>query len=225
MDKYIIPVAEHFRENANAEKAAGSKKYMLNQYEYFGVQAPLRKEIYKQIFSEQGFPDDQDLRGIIEELWALPEREFQYFAMSLLEKRAKNANEASIRLYEFMITHKSWWDTVDFIAINLVGIYFEQYDGLIIPVTEKWMRSGNIWLQRSSLLFQLKYKKQTDTSLLFSYILRLAGSKEFFIRKAIGWVLRELSKTDPENVIEFVNNHQLAPLSKREALKRINRKQ
>lgn len=225
MDKYIIPVAEYFRENANAEKAAGSKKYMLNQYEYFGIQAPLRKEIYKQIFSEQEFPDDQDLRGIIEELWALPEREFQYFAMSMLEKRAKYAEEASIRLYEFMITHKSWWDTVDFIAINLVGIYFEQYDGMIIPVTEKWMRSGNIWLQRSSLLFQLKYKKQTDTGLLFSYILRLAGSKEFFIRKAIGWVLRELSKTDSEIVIEFVNRHQLSPLSKREALKRINRNQ
>ncbi len=225
MDKYIIPVAEYFRKNANAEKAAGSKKYMLNQYEYFGIQAPLRKEIYKQIFSEQEFPDDQDLRGIIEELWALPEREFQYFAMSMLEKRAKYAEEASIRLYEFMITHKSWWDTVDFIAINLVGIYFEQYDGMIIPVTEKWMRSGNIWLQRSSLLFQLKYKKQTDTGLLFSYILRLAGSKEFFIRKAIGWVLRELSKTDSEIVIEFVNRHQLSPLSKREALKRINRNQ
>jgi 3-methyladenine DNA glycosylase AlkD len=86
------------------------------------------------------------------------------------------------------------------------------------------MNSGNFWLQRSALLFQLKYKNQTDLKLLFGYIEKLSGSREFFIRKAIGWTLREYSKTDPDVVIQFVETHQLQPLSQKEALKVINRK-
>ena len=113
---------------------------------------------------------------------------------------------------------------VDFIAGTLAGTHFNLYPELIKPVTGRWMKSGNIWLQRSSLLFQLKYKNQTDTRLMFKYIRSLSSSKEFFIQKAIGWVLRQYSKTDPETVIQFVEAHQLPPLSKREALKVINRK-
>jgi 3-methyladenine DNA glycosylase AlkD len=86
------------------------------------------------------------------------------------------------------------------------------------------MNSGNMWLQRTALLFQLKYKKATDVNLLSDYILRLQGSKEFFINKAIGWILREYSKTDPDWVIQFVQNNNLANLSRREALKWIDRK-
>ncbi len=87
------------------------------------------------------------------------------------------------------------------------------------------MDSGNMWLQRTALLFQLKYKKATDTKLLTDYILKLQGSKEFFINKAIGWILREYSKTESDWVIEFVKKHQLAPLSHKEALKWLNRKE
>ena len=101
---------------------------------------------------------------------------------------------------------------------------FTNYPELIVPFTEKWMTSGNMWLQRTAILFQLKYKSQTDTELLFKYIIALDGSKEFFINKAIGWALREYSKTNPDIVIKFVTGHKLAPLSKREALKVINKK-
>ncbi|ROL62196.1 DNA alkylation repair protein, partial [Bacteroidetes/Chlorobi group bacterium ChocPot_Mid] len=88
-------------------------------------------------------------------------------------------------------------------------------------VTEKWMKSGNMWLQRSALLFQLKYKKNTDEGLLYNYIERLADHKDFFIRKAIGWTLREYSKTNPKSVEKFIKSHTLSPLSVKEGMKRI----
>jgi 3-methyladenine DNA glycosylase AlkD len=99
-----------------------------------------------------------------------------------------------------------------------------KYPDQIKPVTTRWMDSGNIWLQRSCLLFQLSYKKDTDLALLFGFIEKLAGHKSFWIRKAIGWVLREYSKTDPQTVRHFIDAHPgLSGLSKREALKVINR--
>jgi 3-methyladenine DNA glycosylase AlkD len=144
--------------------------------------------------------------------------------MMILEKFGKKTTREFIDLYVFMITTKSWWDTIDYIAANLVGKHFSRYPDQIPAYTEKWMNSGNFWLQRSALLFQLKYKKETDLNLLFDFIERLAHEDEFFIRKAIGWALREYSKTDPETVIKFVESHDLKPLSRKEALKVIERK-
>ncbi|MFT6151359.1 MAG: 3-methyladenine DNA glycosylase AlkD [Flavobacteriales bacterium] len=121
-----------------------------------------------------------------------------------------------------MITNKSWWDTVDLITTNLVGNYFKLFPEQIIPITKIWMESDNIWLQRTCLIFQLKYKEEIDTDLLTDYILQLKDTKEFFINKAIGWILREYTRTNPEWVIDFVNKHELSNLSKREALKLIS---
>lgn len=118
-----------------------------------------------------------------------------------------------------MITHQSWWDTVDFIATKLLGAYFKTYPEEKEKYVNKWLKSNNIWLQRSALLFQLKYKTDLDTVLLSCTITSLLGSKEFFINKAIGWVLREYSKSNPEWVIDFVNENHLTALSKREALR------
>jgi 3-methyladenine DNA glycosylase AlkD len=120
-----------------------------------------------------------------------------------------------------MILQKSWWDTVDFIAVNLVGAYFKVFPHKRNVITQKWMASNNIWLQRSCLLFQLKYKELLDTEFLANTISSLLGSQEFFINKAIGWVLREYSKTNQEWVIHFVSNTPLNSLSEREALRKI----
>ena len=146
------------------------------------------------------------------------------FAMEFLGKSAKKETENIINLYEFMITTKSWWDTVDYIASNLVGVYFSNYPNHINSITTKWMASNNIWLQRTCLLFQLKYKSKLDTELLNSFIVQLAQSKEFFIQKAIGWILREYSKTNTQFVIDYVSNNNLMPLSNREALLWMNKK-
>ncbi|MBT5529128.1 MAG: DNA alkylation repair protein [Bacteroidetes bacterium] len=223
---YLKPLIDSFSSNANPEYAVWMEKYMRNQFRFFGLRGPKLKELGKQFINEYGLPPIADYPAIVKQLWDLNEREFQFFALSLMGKMKKQTDASYIDVYEFLITEKSWWDTVDHLAAALVGYHFIRFPEQIIPNTEKWMSSGNMWLQRSALLFQLKYKKETDFDLLTSYIKRLMHSKEFFIRKAIGWTLREYSKTDPASVIDFVQSYeeQLSGLSKREALKAIERK-
>jgi len=124
-----------------------------------------------------------------------------------------------LQLAEFMITHKSWWDTVDLVATKIAGTALSASPELIPAYADRWISSENIWLNRSALLFQLKFKKATGTNLLFSYILKCASMHEFFIRKAIGWALREYSKTTPDLVRTFVESQKLSPLSRKETLK------
>lgn len=224
MDDFVLKLRQKFNENINPQNALQMKAYMRNQYDFFGLKAPAQVEIRQEFLKAEGLPEIAHLPELIRELWEQPEREFQHFGMALTEKYSKKTDAGFIQTLEWMIVTKSWWDTVDFIAANLVGAHFKRFPELIPAYTEKWMNSGNFWLQRSALLFQLKYKKQTDLGLLFGFIERLSDSREFFIRKAIGWALREYSKTDPEIVIQFVNSHQLQPLSRKEALKVINRK-
>ncbi len=221
MHPYLIGLDAKFRANGDERDAMAMKKYMKGQYDYFGIKSPLRRDIMKSHLEREGLPGEEDFEPVVYDCWALPQREFQYFAMELAGRGAKHAELCRIDLYEYMIVRKSWWDTVDYIAPNLVGIHFKRYPDALVPYTERWMDSGNIWLQRAVLLFQLKYKKQTDLGLLTRSIDRLRGSKEFFINKAIGWMLREYSKTDPGWVRAYVGEHgaQLAPLSVREALK------
>ncbi|MCV5062626.1 DNA alkylation repair protein, partial [Escherichia coli] len=116
---------------------------------------------------------------------------------------------------------KSWWDSVDSIVPTFLGDIFLKHPELISAYIPKWIASDNIWLQRAAILFQLKYKQKMDEELLFWIIGQLHSSKEFFIQKAIGWVLREYAKTNPDVVWEYVQNNELAPLSKREAIKHI----
>ncbi|MCB0805649.1 MAG: DNA alkylation repair protein [Bacteroidales bacterium] len=223
MSSYIQPLIESFEANKNDEDAVQMEKYMKRLFTFYGLKSPLRKNLISSFFKQYGYPDYPE--QIARECWSLPQRELQYFAMEMLAKKAKKAPVDRIGLYEFLVIEKSWWDSVDFIASNLVGPYFISYPDKMVPVTQSWMNSGNIWLQRSSLLFQLKYKSATDVELMTRYIKKLYGSKEFFINKAIGWILREYSKTDAKWVVDFVESEQkkLAPLSKREALKWLER--
>lgn len=218
----LVNIKKAFEENRNDENAGPMKAYMKNQFKFLGIKSPERRELSKPFLTKTSLPHKEQIWPVIREFWKLPEREYQYFGMELFEKYNKVVEKSWIDHYEYMITQKSWWDTVDFIAITLVGNYFTHFQDQIEPVTKKWMKSHHIWLQRSCLLFQLKYKGNTDTDLLTSFIIPLVESKEFFIAKAIGWALREYSKTDPHWVSKFVSNHTLQPLSKKEALKRIS---
>jgi 3-methyladenine DNA glycosylase AlkD len=223
---YCTHLRNLYRENANPEYAVWMKKYMRNQFEFFGIRGPILKQINKTFYAEHGLPQPTASPQIVKTLWQWDEREFQFFAMNLLVKMKKQMPADAIDLYEFLVTQKSWWDTVDQLAAGIIGYHFIRFPEQIIPYTEKWMDSTNFWLQRSALLFQLKYKKETDFELMSRYILRLMHEKEFFIRKAIGWVLREYSKSHPQAVIDFVEQHHesLSGLSKREAMKHMERK-
>jgi 3-methyladenine DNA glycosylase AlkD len=210
-----------FKKKRNVEIAAEQKAYMKNQFEFYGLTAKVRREIQKQFFIKKHLPPKSELSVIVKTLWEKPQREYQYFAQELAFKYIRQLESKDITLFEYMVTHKSWWDTVDFIAVKLIGQYFITFPNQKDKYITKWLKSNNIWLQRSALLFQLKYKKNTDTELLSSTVNSLLNTKEFFINKAIGWVLREFSKTNPKWVIEFVNKTELNPLSKKEALRLI----
>jgi len=214
-------VSIRFHQEANAAKAAAAKAYLRNQFEFFGIATPARRAICKE-YMRSHLPEYHELSQIIHELWELPQREYQYFAVELLAVFRKQWQENIIVLAEYLIIHKSWWDTVDHIASEITGPYFKQFPGQAKRITLKWNRSKNIWLQRSSIMFQKSYKKETDTEILSRYILHVRDSKEFFIQKAIGWALREYSKANEKWVKYFVKKNALPPLSKREALKRID---
>ncbi|MCU6793649.1 DNA alkylation repair protein [Paenibacillus sp. WQ 127069] len=221
----VVEIVKRFKEQADADAAMPMIKYMRNQFAFLGLPNPVRTSITKPWLKEFERLTEEQLIQAVEELWDLPEREYQYAALSLLEKYKKSSGTGHVDLLEKIIINKSWWDTVDTIASHLVGAFFLRYPELISAYTERWIRSDNMWLQRTALLFQLTYKQQTDQERLFSYILLCKDSDQFFIRKAIGWSLRELSKSDPQAVISFMQQYTLSPLSHREALKVINRKQ
>ena len=224
MEKFNLPALENlFRENANPENAFFMKKYMKEKFTFLGIKSPERRALTRAFYKNYNRPDINTLENIVRKLWEMEEREFQYFAMELVDKELKKMVRNDVQLFEYFVVNKSWWDTVDFIAANLVGKHLLNFPGLIEQMNKKWISSENMWLNRTALLFQLKYKKNLDTKLLKQNILKCRNSSEFFIRKAIGWVLREYSKTNPVWVSEFVDSTTLSPLSKREALKWINR--
>lgn len=220
MQTYITELQNLFQENANPERALQQKAYMKDKFAYYGLTSPQRRLLQKPFLTKQYLPKKDIAFQICRQLWQKPQREFHYFSLELLNKYQKQVDKKDIALFEWLILHNSWWDTIDFIAPNLVGNYFRKFPETRKQITQKWLASNNIWLQRSCLIFQLKYKTETDSILLGQCIQNLKGTKEFFINKAIGWALRQYSRTNSIWVIDFVKNNQdLSNLSKKEALR------
>jgi 3-methyladenine DNA glycosylase AlkD len=207
--------------NANPQNALPMQKYMKDTSSFFGIKSPERVALFKLFMKENPPPQYFEILEIVVELWAIPKRELHYCAIDLMFMQRKNYKKEDYLFFEKLITQNSWWDSVDSLNSNVLAHYFKKFPEQIRPVTERWMESNNIWLQRVCLIFQLTYKKETDFALMTDYILVLSESKEFFIQKAIGWALRQYAKTNPQAVKHFVENHTLKPLSIREALKYI----
>jgi len=223
MHSIVSELKTTFSNRSNKEQALWMKGYLRDQYDFYGVKAPERKALAKQVISKTGIPTYKELFEVVQELWEAPEREMQYVAMELCVKYKRHYNESFESLIEFMITNKSWWDTVDYIAATLTGNYLKKYPERILPIFKDWSFSDDFWLVRTSIIFQLKYKDKVDTDLLEDVIQRHAHSNEFFIQKAIGWMLRHYSRTNPKWVLELVAKQELKPLSKREAIRLINK--
>ena len=216
---YVQSLVELMRVHADPVKAEPMQKYMRDQFVCLGIKTPERKVLFKQFIIENGLPPIGKLDDILLEMWALPEREYQYQAIGLIDKMQKKLPPQFAQTMETLITTKSWWDTVDLLAARITGKHFQRYPDMQTQYLPKWRQSDNIWLRRTGILFQLHYKDKTDVDLMFDIIRENLGSTEFFINKAIGWALRQYSKTDKTAVITFVNQTDLAPLSEREALK------
>lgn len=209
----------YFRKHYNEENSKQMGAYMRDQFEFIGLKSKERRVLVKKYEKTNDYFLLEDSHKAAKEIWSLDEREFQYIYLDFLKKHKKKLSIESIEVIEYMISNKSWWDTVDLIATHLVGEIFKKYPLLIEKYHDEWQKSNNIWLQRSLILFQLKYKEATDEALFFQIINENLGREEFFINKAIGWALREYSKTNRDVVANFVKNANLSKLSQKEASK------
>ncbi|GAA2583005.1 DNA alkylation repair protein [Dactylosporangium fulvum] len=220
-----MTLLEHLREvyagAADPEKAAPMRAYMRDRFEFLGITSAPRRELTRQVLKGRPGPAEGDLTEVALACWALPEREYQHFACDYLRRHAAVLTPAALPAVQTLITTKSWWDTVDILASNVVGVMVAGHPALVSTM-DAWAAGSELWLVRTALLHQLRYKERTDADRLFGYCTRWAGERDFFIRKGIGWALREYSRTDPGAVREFVAAHpELSALSVREATKHL----
>lgn len=204
---------------ADAEKAIAMKAYMKGHFDFYGIPKPIRKIVNTALFKEFDLLEEVEKIAIVKTLWKAPQRELHYFAVEAIARKPKLWPVDIHLLFDEMILHKSWWDTVDTMAVWCCGVFLQQHPEFTKQKIKTWTDSDSFWMHRTALLFQLKYKGATDVKLLFRLCEKYASQKEFFIRKAIGWVLREYSKTNPDSVADFIDQTALSPLSIKEGSK------
>ncbi len=218
--------AQHLRKalesHADGDNARAMSAYMKGHFPFFGIKSDSRRRVLKEFITVHGLPSVSELDATVRELWQMPEREIHYCAQELADKVWRKPPSNALDLYVFMIVHQSWWDSVDMIATKLVGNYFTSHPEQEAELSRQWCKSENLWMKRTAILFQLKRKAKTNWPLLQETLTSNLDHPDFFIRKAVGWALREYAKANPESVKQFVRTHpQLSALSKKEALKKI----
>ena len=219
MDKYL-EIKRKFEQIEDEENAISMAKYMRNLFLFYGIPTPKRKAVYKDFLKEEkslGKIDWEFLNQCYQDL----HREFQYFVCDyLLAMKEYLAYEDIPKLKQY-ITKKEWWDTIDCFdsVIGEIGLRDSRVDELMLV----WSKEEDFWLRRIAIDHQLNRKEKTNKELLERIIVNNLGSNEFFINKAIGWSLREYSKTNPAWVKNFINRYKdkLDKLSIREASKYI----
>jgi 3-methyladenine DNA glycosylase AlkD len=212
-----MDIFETFRASANPEQAAKMSAYMRGQFDYLGIQTPMRRKLSREVIKAQKAVDWE----FIFKFWEQPEREFQYLTIDCLDKLKSSLSPEDIPNLRRLITEKSWWDTVD--GLDVIVGDIAQRNAEINDILLQWSTDGNIWLRRVAIDHQLLRKGNTDTELFEGILVNNFGQSEFFINKAIGWSLREYSKTNPDWVRGFIEKHRekLSPLSIKEASKYI----
>jgi 3-methyladenine DNA glycosylase AlkD len=214
-----------FTAAADPARAPAMAAYMRDQFPFLGIPAPAQRRLAATALRDLPVPEEEDVVAFTATCWAAPEREFQYAACEYAIRHVRRCSAQFLDHTRTLLTTKSWWDTVDALAANVVGSLVRTHPPLV-TVTDDWIDDTDHWLARTAIIHQLHAKERTDTARLFGYCARRAGDREFFIRKAIGWALREYSKTDAAAVRQFVAGHpELSPLSTREALKWLQRKE
>ncbi len=218
--KFCSDLEADFRKAFNRELAIPMENYMKNNFTYFGIKTEKRRTIFKSNY-EQNKPEvESNFRTIAWKLYQMKEREFHQTAIDLLVKEFKKKYVLEdIQFIEKLIVTNSWWDSVDTISKYILGGYLLQFPSETLKVIERFSNSENMWLNRSAILFQLSYKDKTNFEILKSKCEKHKHSNEFFIQKAIGWVLRDYSRFNPNGVEAYVNSTNLKPLSRREALR------
>jgi 3-methyladenine DNA glycosylase AlkD len=213
-------------EAADPTKAAGMQAYMKSAMPYRGVSAPVLKRLCRDAFKAHPLSTPEEWQGVVLQLWRQAAfREERYAAVLLTQARAYRefVTFSSLPMLEEMIVTGAWWDVVDTLAGHNLGELLRAEPRRMKPVMRRWARDGDMWKRRSAILCQLGFKRETDLKLLYDCIEPNLSHKDFFIRKAIGWALRQYAWTDPKEVRRYVkaNKERLSPLSVREALKNV----
>jgi 3-methyladenine DNA glycosylase AlkD len=223
--KAVKLVQSELQKSSNTAKAVEMQGYVRSEMPMYGVMKKNRtttEKILYGILKEECNPLTLPLyRDLVETLWNLPHREEKYLAIEMAIHHKKCIVMDNLPLYERMLREDfMWWDLVDPIAVNLIGPLTKDHRDTMEPILQNWIRDEDcMWIRRAAILAQLKHKQETNQELLFHFCWQRMHEKEFFIRKAIGWSLREYSKTHPEAVREYLIEHKdrLPGLSYREA--------
>ncbi len=206
-------------EYQNKAKALEMSRYMKNRFPFLGIQRPQCKALTKNLLKESKNWTKQTLFQEILFYYQQDAREYQYIAIGLIEANYKRILWDEWQHFIFpLIDQKAWWDSVDALR-KPISVWLKENPQMLEAVILPWMTMPSLWMRRVAITVQLQYKNQTDTTLLTKAILSNQNDDEFFIQKAIGWALREYSKTDSEWVRQFIRQHKLAKLTVREASK------
>lgn len=218
-DSYVAAVDAALRQQADPARAPAMRAYLLDQFDFLGIPAPIRRKAIQ----AHRFSDAADVLDAAQRLWAKPEREFRYTAIDLLARNVKLLDGSHLPALQALLQRDAWWDTVDGLS-SVMGDIIQAHR--LSAECDKWIAHRDFWVRRSAMLHQLGWRMETDTGRLFAYAERLAAEKEFFIRKAIGWALRDYARWNPAAVQAFIdtNRDKLSKLTIREACKHLDGK-
>lgn len=216
-------VATSLAARADPEKALRMQAYMKTDMPFYGVQKGGRTPILRHAIKEFVPASADEYEGLVRALWALPHREEKYIALGVTRHHQKFIVPDQISLYRDLIVEGAWWDFVDEVATQLIRTLVISHPDNTWSAVDNWIDDEDMWLRRTAIICQVGAKEHTDSERLFDFCARRMHEKEFFIRKAIGWLLREYAKTDPEAVAGFINQYadSMSGLSYREASKHI----
>ena len=213
---------EVFSAHRDPARAEGMSAYMKHRFPFLGISSPERRRLVKIALAGLSRPTEDDLLEFAQGCWERPEREYQYAAIDQLRKAAKRLSEEFLNELPWMIVTKPWWDSCDPLSGTVVGGIVKRFPRSAWMMDE-WISDEDLWLRRAALLHQLKWKEDCDQDRLFRFCRLTMEEKDFFIRKAIGWALRQHARVAPREVSRFLteNRERLSGLSFREAAKHL----
>jgi 3-methyladenine DNA glycosylase AlkD len=222
----LLTLRQELATLADPVRAKSAQAYMKSEMPFYGIPAPQLRALSKRLFATQKFSSAEEFREATLAVWrSATHREERYAAIELTGLRAVRPYQTldTLPMYEELIVTGAWWDYVDVIATHRLGGLLRAFPETMPGTMLEWSRSDDLWKRRSAIICQLTFKQETDLKLLYACIQPALSSKEFFLRKAIGWALRQVAWTNPREVIRYVRAHreQLSGLSKREALKNV----
>jgi 3-methyladenine DNA glycosylase AlkD len=223
----VDDVRARLRAAGDPAKAPAMQAYMKSALPFHGVASPQARVVFREVLAAHPLPDRDSWLATALALWdEATHREEWYAALALVRgsRYAAYRDTRALGLYRHLLTTGAWWDVVDDVAIHLVGPLLIEEPKSVAPVLREWATDDDRWLRRTAVIAQVGAKDRTDPDLLSHVIEANLDDRDFFLRKAIGWALRQHARTDPDWVRAFVAAHddRLSGLSSREALKHLD---